>query len=253
MYKFNNPKINSLIMNIFRIHSLILIALLFSFNKIYSQDASGHGENDFKITKGRFYSSLTFSFDARSAENEDQIFRQVVTQNKYNYKIIGNGGYAIKNNMTLGLAAGYGRAREEITFIDENNENVTSKNLQQGLSIVPIMRNYIPLGKGQLQVLVQTELSVTFGESLQRVFRQEDIDKIEGNFLEIELGISPGLILFFDKHWAFETTVGIAGFSTRIEEETTNEDKDNQQRIVESGVDLRLNLLQLNLGLAYYF
>lgn len=240
-------------MKIVRIRFLVLMVLLFAVVRVYSQEASVPVENDFKITKGRFYGSLTFSFDARSAENEDQLFRQVVTQNKYNYRIIGNGGYAIKNNMTLGLAAGYGRASEDVTFIDDNNQNVTSKSLQQGLSIVPNMRNYIPLGKGQLQVLVQTELSVTFGESLQRIFRQEDIDKIEGNFLEIELGVSPGLILFFDRHWAFETTVAIAGFSTRIEEETTNDDKDNRQRIVESGVDLRLNLLQLNLGLAYYF
>mgnify|MGYP006179648045 FL=1 len=105
----------------------------------------------------------------------------------------------------------------------------------------------------QLQVLVQTELSFTFGESLQRVFRPEDIDKIEGNFIEIELGVKPGFILFFDKNWAFETTVGIAGFSTRIEETTTNNDRENRQKIVESGIDLRLNILQLNLGIAYYF
>jgi hypothetical protein len=240
-------------MKIFGIRFLIIATLLLTFVKVDAQDSLTHAEKDFKIRKGRFYGSLTFSYDARSAENEDQLFRQVVTQSKYNYRIIGNGGIAIKNNMTLGLAAGYGRAKEDITYLDENNESITSKSLQQGLSLVPNMRNYIPLGRGQLQVLVQTELSFTFGESLQRIFRQEDIDKIEGNFIEIELGIKPGFILFFDKNWAFETTVGVAGFSTRIDEKTTNNDRDNRQKIVESGIDLRLNILQLNLGVAYYF
>ena len=74
-----------------------------------------------------------------------------------------------------------------------------------------------------------------------------------GMGIEIELGVKPGFILFFDKNWAFETTVGIAGFSTRIEETTTNNDRENRQKIVESGIDLRLNILQLNLGIAYYF
>ena len=210
-------------------------------------------EDDYRITKGRYYSSLTFSLDSRIAENEDQLVRQVVDQNRYDYRITANGGYVIKENLTLGLLAGYGRAREEITFVDENGENVTSKRLQQALSLAPSMRNYIPIGKGQLQILIQTELNVTIGESLQRTFRIDDIDKVEGDFIDIELGVSPGLVLFFDRHWAFETTVGIAGFSTRIEEKVTNNDQDNLQRVVESGVDLRINLLQLNLGVAYYF
>ena len=88
---------------------------------------------------------------------------------------------------------------------------------------------------------------------MQRVFLENEIDKIEGDFIDIELGVSPGLVLFFDRHWAFETTVDIAGFSTRIEEEVVNDDQDNRQRVVESAIDLRINLLQLNLGVAYYF
>lgn len=229
-----------------------LVALMYtSFG--YSQDAFVADKNNFRITKGRFYSSLTFSLNSRNAENEDQLFRQVLDQDRYNYRVIGNGGYALKDNMTLGLSAGYGRAREEITYLDENGENVTSKSLEQGLSLAPNMRKYISIGKGQLQILIQTELGATIGESMQRVFLENEIDKIEGDFIDIELGVSPGLVLFFDRHWAFETTVDIAGFSIRIEEEVVNDDKDNRQRVVESAVDLRINLLQLNLGVAYYF
>lgn len=238
---------------LFQMRFLILSALFISALAGHAQDSSAPEENDFKVRKGRFFSTLTFSMDSRQAENEDQLIRQVVDQDKYNYRIIGNGGYAIKDNMTLGLSAGYGRSGEEITYVGENDENISSKKLQHGFSIAPNMRNYIPIGKGQLQILVQTELGFTFGESLQRIFLPDDIDKVESNLFEFELGVSPGLILFFDKHWAFETTVGIAGFSTRIEEETTNNDEDNKQKIVETNIDLRINLLQLNLGVAYYF
>ena len=59
--------------------------------------------------------------------------------------------------------------------------------------------------------------------------------------------------MFFDRHWALEATVGIAGLSTRIEEEVLNNDEQNKQRITETNIDLRLNLLSLNLGVAFYF
>jgi hypothetical protein len=217
-----------------------------------AQNDSG-SEETYTISKGRFYSSLNFSLTQRTAENEDQLLRQVVDQNRYNYRISSNSGYAIKDNMTLGLTLDYGRQKEEITFLDENDAEITSNRLQQGFSFAPNLRNYIPLGNGQLQILVQTEVGFTFGESLERIYYTNDQDKIEGEFLEVSLGVSPGVVLFFNKNWAFETTVGIAGLSTRIEEETVNNDRANRQRVSQTEIDLRINLLQLNLGVAFYF
>jgi hypothetical protein len=239
-------------MKSFKIINIIFFGLFIAAAS-YAQDLPPETENDYKVSKGRFYSSLTFSLDQRKAENEDQLLRQVIDQDRYDYRIIGNGGYAIKDNFTLGISAAYGRQMEEITFLDENDEEITSKRLEQGFSFAPTMRNYIPIGKGQLQILVQTELSFTFGESLRRDFYLNEIDKINGEFIEIDLGVSPGVVLFFDRNWAFETTVGIAGLSSRIEEEVVNNNEDSKQRVEETAIDLRLNLLELNLGVAFYF
>lgn len=210
-------------------------------------------QNAYLMSKGRFYGSLSFSLSQRKAENEDQLIRQVINQTRYNYRILGAGGYAIKDNFVLGLSGGYGRAREEITFLDDNDQEITTNRLEQGFTFAPNMRNYIPLGNGQVQILVQTELGITFGESLQRNILPTEIDKITGEFIQVNLGVSPGLLLFFDRNWAFETTVGIAGLTTRIEEEVFNDDVQNKQRIEQTNLDLRLNLLALNLGVAYYF
>lgn len=207
----------------------------------------------YMVGKGRYFGTLTFSLDQRLAENEDQLIRFVIDQDRLNYRIVGSAGYSYKDNHTFGLGFGYGREREEITFEDENGEEVTSKSLEQGFSLVPTFRNFVPLGNGKLQILVQTELNLTYGESLERVFYTNEIDKIEGNFFEGRLGVSPGAILFFDRYWAFETTVGLAGLSVRVEEEVTNNNEEDRERVVQSGINLQLNLLQLNLGVAYYF
>lgn len=231
--------------------AIIFVLLLSSSG--FAQGVTDDDESGYLIKKGRFYSALTFSLSQRNAENEDQLLRQVINQDRYTFRVVGNGGYALKDNFTLGLLVGFGESREEITFLDENENEITSKRLQRGVTIAPTMRNYIPIGEGQFQIVVQTQLGITSGESLQRVFNENDINKTEGNFIDLELGVSPGLIVFFDRHWAFETTVGVAGFSTRTEEEVTNGDQENRQRIVTSNIDLRINLLQLNLGVAYYF
>ncbi|MDN3203884.1 hypothetical protein [Algoriphagus sediminis] len=231
----------------------ILSFLVLGWHLANAQEKVDSLDNNYKIEKGRFFTSLTASLSQRSAENENQILRQVKNQNRYRFRIVGAGGYAIKDNFMVGLAGGYGRSKEDITFLNENQQEVTTQRLEQGFSIVPNMRNYIPLGRGQLQILVQTEFGLTFGESLQRNFYESEIDKIESEFIEINVGVSPGLVLFFDRHWAFETTVGIAGLSTRIEESITNDDLQNKTRIVQNNVDLRINLLNLNLGVAYYF
>jgi hypothetical protein len=230
---------------------LALICCTSIFTEIKAQGV-GDSVEDFTITKGRYYSALSLSLETREAQNEDQLLRQVINQDRFNYRITGNFGYALKNNLTLGVSGGYGRLKEEITFLDDNDEEVTSKRIEQGFSIVPNMRNYIPIGKGRLQVLIQTEIGITVGESLERVFTTNDIDRTDGEFLEFSVGVNPGLVLFFDKNWAFEVTVGAAGLRTRIDESVVNNDEGNKERVETTDIDLRLNILQLNLGIAFY-
>jgi hypothetical protein len=224
------------------------------FTPLFGQEVPAEESKDDRlVTKGRGFLSLSFSLDQRRAENESQLLREVVSQNQYNYRITLNGGYALANNLTLGLGMSYGREKEDVTFLDDNDDEVTSRFLQQDISFIPNMRNYIPLGNGTLQIFVQTDMRFSFAESLQRDFYPDEIDKTEGDVFEYRLGVSPGVLLFFDRHWAFEASVGLAGLTSRVTKETFNDDLENQTKIVKTDIDLRLNLLALNLGVAYYF
>jgi ABC-type tungstate transport system substrate-binding protein len=100
---------------------------------------------------------------------------------------------------------------------------------------------------------VQTDLRLSLGESLERNFMAMEVEKIEENFTEIKLGVQPGVVLFFTRQWAFEASVGIAGVTSRWTTQTVNDDQANETKIQQSSIDLRLNLLALNLGVAYYF
>lgn len=238
----------------FRNLFLILIYSGSVFNaNLIAQEADNLNTENFLVKKGRYFNNLTFSLDQRQAENEFQLLRDVIDQDKLFYRIVGSAGFAFKDNFTVGLSFGYGREREVITILNQDGLEETKKSIEQGFSIAPQIRNYIPVGTGRLQVIIQTELNFTFGESLQRDFIENQINKIEGNFLDIQLGVSPGAVFFFDSSWAFETRVDVVGLSFRKETSTFNGDRDNRTKVIESGVDLRLNLLRLNLGVARYF
>ncbi len=205
------------------------------------------------IAQGSKYLNISFSLDQRKAENENQLLRDVVNQDKLNYDITLSSGYAIKESFTLGLGFSYGRQREDVVFVNEENQEITNKSIGQDFSIIPNMRKYIPLGKGTFQIFVQTNLRFTYGESLQRSFLVNEIEKIETDFFELRFGVQPGAIIFFDKNFGFETSVGLVGLSSKWSSKTVNGDVENQTKITENNINLDLNLLSLQLGVAYYF
>ena len=130
----------------FKILTLLIIALTQSaFHRVTAQQSNNNIDDLFKVSKGTMYTSLTFSLDAKDAENEDQLLREVIDQSRLNYQFTINGGYAIKDNFTLGLSLGYGKMKDDITFSIDNEDEITTREIEQGVTIAPTMRNYIPI------------------------------------------------------------------------------------------------------------
>lgn len=225
--------------------------LLFPFGTC-AQNEQNDSEDTPMVAKGRFYTNLAFSLDQRNAENEDQLLRQVIDQDKLNFRITSATGYALKDNFTIGLGLSYGRQQQDITFINDDDQEQTNRSLGHDVSFVPNIRQYVPVNKS-FQIFVQADFRFSIGEELTRKFLPNEIEKVESNFLETRLGVTPGAVLFFNRNWAFETSVGLVGLSSKWSEETVNNDEANKARITENNIDLKLNLLSLNLGVAYYF
>jgi hypothetical protein len=143
----------------------MLACFLFAFlcvTKLYSQETETESNEDKMVTRGRGYLTLSFSLDQRNAENEDQLFQQVIDQDKVNYRVSLNGGYAIMDNFTLGLGVSYGREREDITFLNQDNVEVTSRALQNDISFIPNMPTSETVRFGAIQKTGQHILSLCF-------------------------------------------------------------------------------------------
>ncbi|MBL7471250.1 hypothetical protein [Robertkochia sediminum] len=231
---------------------LYMLCLLLCPLGVYAQNQQDDPGDPPMVAKGRFYTNLAFSLDQRNAKNEDQLLREVIDQDKLNFRISSAAGYALKDNFTIGLGLSYGRLQEDITFINEDDQEQTNCSLGHDVSFIPNIRQYVPVNKS-FQIFVQADFRFSIGEELTRKFLPNEIEKIEGNFIETRLGVTPGAVLFFNRNWAFETSVGLVGLSSKWSEETVNNDEANRARITENNIDLKVNLLSLNLGVAYYF
>jgi hypothetical protein len=76
----------------FRLNVLIgLLGFCFFATPAVAQVDPTDSAEDYTVSKGRAYGVLTFSLDQRDAENENQLLRQVIDQNKLDYRVIASG------------------------------------------------------------------------------------------------------------------------------------------------------------------
>ena len=231
---------------------LIFVAIVF----VLLSPLRAQENTDFKLPiklleKGRWHTGLTFSLNNRIAENEDQLLRQVVDQNRLSYDIDVLCGYFIKDAFSTGLNLSYGRNREDISFIQDNRE-ITRNTVGYTVGVSPFIRNYITLGKTQYMALFnQTAIRFKFGEELTQTIEGQNIDKILSDVYSLELGISPGVIVFIEKGFAFEVLVDLLGLSTTVRNSTKN--YTDESRVLTNDVNFTISLLTLKFGVAYYF
>ncbi|WP_053406016.1 outer membrane beta-barrel protein [Persicobacter sp. CCB-QB2] len=201
--------------------------------------------------KGQFHTGLTFSFSTRNAKNEDQIIQTVLDQRKYDFSMGALGGYFIKDNFSVGLGFGYNRGENERTIQGDPN-NTLAQSLNQSYVTTAFIRNYLPLdGQGRFALFNQTNFYYENGKRLNVSTVGPEINKSLTDFHEIGLGIQPGMVAFISDGFSFEVSVGLLGLN--VSKETGRENYEEVTEITRSNFDFRISLLQLNMGVSYYF
>jgi hypothetical protein len=65
------------------------------------------------------------------------------------------------------------------------------------------------------------------------------------------VGLSPGITFFAMENFAFEVQLNVLGYELNASDKTVN--GTDESRVVRQNVDFNIDLLSLDLGLAYYF
>ncbi|MBS2101122.1 hypothetical protein [Carboxylicivirga linearis] len=214
---------------------------------------SSYYENNFHpFKKKNIYVGLSFSLEDKKLENTDYLIQQVIEGEMLDYNIVAKVGYYTGNYGMAGVNFNYYQKQFEGSIYREP-DTLQSKSITRGFAITPHFRSSVPLTKNE-RLSFFTDIGLSFGmaNSLKREIKYNDeIQKQYGTDYLFGLGISPGVTFFAMENFAFEIQLNVLGYNLKVSENNMNDGPSSKE--IRQNVDFNINILSLELGLAYYF
>lgn len=214
---------------------------------------SSYYENNFApFKKKNIYIGLSFSIEDKQLENADYLIQRVINGDRLDYDIVLKGGYYIGDYAMVGVNLNYYQNKFEGTIFREP-DTLQSKSITRGYSFTPNIRSSVPLTENE-RLSFFTQLGVTFGMSTGLIRDTKNLDEVQKQFntdYRLRVGLSPGITFFAMENFAFEVQLDLLGYDLRVTEKKVNDESPSRE--VRQNVDFNIDILSLQLGLAYYF
>jgi len=243
----------------------IILFLVFNYSIIYSQNdrkssdyspyelLSSYYNNDFTpFKKGSWYVGMGFDFSDQQSLNTKGLFQNIIDGNDVNYSIKFKGGYYTGNYGMIGLNFEmYENEFNGIVFRDP--DTLQTNSITRGYSIQPNVRSSVPLTKNE-RLSFFTVIGLGYGIENTNNRDIANVDEITTTFStthNIGIGLSPGITFFAMENFAFEIQLNVLGYNVEITDTTI--DGHEKSKDVRHNVNFNIDILTLDLGLAYYF
>ena len=209
------------------------------------------------VPKGQWLTGISISYDQSNQNRYQFLVLEGISGDTYSFKVSPMLGYAVRDDMVLGLKFAYQRALTKLENADivldtENNFNVDHLyRLGHNYYATAFMRNYFSIGSSkrfgffnELQMMFgggQAKITTGVGESLSGSY--------ETNF-NLNVGLAPGLALFLSNYSAIEVNVGVLGFSYTHTKTLT--DRIYEAHRKSKLANFKINLFSITFGAAFY-
>jgi len=246
---------------------IILVCLLLSPQLFWSQKTktekdsiltpqellSSYYNNNFKpFKKKNIYVGLALALQDKQLQNTDVIFETILDGDRKNFDSKLRGGYFIGNYAMIGFDLNY--YQERFTgLILKDSDSIQSRSFSRGFAVTPNFRSVVPLTANE-RLSFFTEIGLTFGGGNKVTRETKNIDEIDKTFTKnfnFKVGISPGVTFFAMENFALEVQLDVLGYELNTSKNTVNGIEESS--ITRQNIDFKIDILSLNLGLAYYF
>jgi hypothetical protein len=162
-------------------------------------------------------------------------------------------GYAIRDNIVMGVKFGYTHGRGEIGNLAVNYDDldISIKDmlyLYDSYSVALFHRSYVGIDRGKrFGVFSETTLSYSTGTSSFQREEESGVKRTDTNMNQVRLGLNPGLTVFIMENVSAEVSFGIVGFKYGWESQRNNEGETGKRHT--SSADFKINLLNINIGI----
>jgi hypothetical protein len=242
----------------------LLINFVFFF-KLHGQEADTKAKDPYDLmseyyeenfnpfSKGSWYVGFAFSLEDRKLENQARLFDKVLFGEDLDYDLTFKTGYFLNDYTMVGGNLIYNREKFAGTVVQES-DTINRQRIKSIGTIAPTIKTYFPLTKNnRLSFFNEIGIGFGFGNSLTRdTKKQDEVSKTYTNEFSFTAGISPGITFFAIENFAFEIQLqNLIGYELQISNKNIDDVEDS--KVTTNNVNFNIDLLSLNLGLAYYF
>jgi len=209
------------------------------------------------IPKGQWVAGLSVAYSQSSQNDYQFLIVENLSGDTYSFKVTPMLCYMVKDDLGFGANFSYTRSLAKLSTADfvlgADAEYGIEKlyRLSHNYYASVFMRNYFSLGNSkrfgffsQLQCQLgggQSKLMTGTGESLSGVY--------ETNF-SLDIGLTPGLMVFLNNYSAVEVNIGVLGFSYMHTKSIS--DRIYQAHRRSKSANFRINLFSITFGVAFY-
>lgn len=252
-----------------RIFIILLLSVASSFflqakqeerEDVQKPDKSHRGLVDMSqvfVPKGQWLTGLTASFSTHNNDMYNIVIINDVESEGYTVKFSPMLGYAIRNNMVVGVKFGYSR---NLLSVDNGGVSIggdsgislnvdTYYSLKHTYEGSMFWRQYIPFGNNKRFALF-SEAQLIFGGSQAKYMAHVPVKGTYETSFSTTLNFTPGIAAFITNDVALELNVGVMGVTFQTVRQIHNQVETGKRN--ESLMNFKINLLSIGLGLAIY-
>lgn len=244
----------------FFVRVLILqLSTLLPFFVAYAQDTTVLNDTAFHQfdnmkefkNKGSWMMGGTLSLELKNSSDIDQLIRYVEQNETYDFVVRADAAYAFADKNFAGLALSYGQTARSGVFVNSDNEVYTEDLFGNLFSFTPLLKNLTPIDKnGRFNIINQIEFKNQIEQGIKQTILNETLTRKQTlKYLGL-LGVRPGISIFVLNNIAFETTLNVAGIEYSYERVKTTGQPDAST--TSASIDLKIDILQLNIGIFVY-
>ncbi len=209
------------------------------------------------VPKGQWITGASVSYSQSDQDNYQFLVFENISGDTYSFKVSPMLLYAFQDNLAAGGRFSYQRQRVRLSTADVVLGSDTEYNLDHLYSIshsyhgVGVFRQYLSLGNTtRFGLINEVQFELGGGQSKLVSGSGEDLTGTYERNFSMNIGVSPGLIVFLNNYSAIEVNVGVLGFNYNKTRSTTDQIYIANRN--SSSANFRINLFSITFGVTFY-
>lgn len=209
------------------------------------------------IPKGQWITGVNVSYSQSDFNNYKFLIIENIGGDTYSFKLSPMLMYSFHDDMAAGGRFAYSRSRTRLNSADVIIDSETSYepgtlySLSHNYYGTAGFRNYFSLGNSmRFGFFNEMQLQIGGGQSKIINGEGEDLTGTYSRNFSLDVGLTPGLIMFLNNYSAIEVSVGVLGFSYNKTHTVTNQIylADYTRKYA----NFKINLFSISFGVAFY-